>query len=320
MNELFEQIKTSVEAVQSEFSRVIVGKEDITEWMLVGLFVGGHVLLEGVPGTSKTLMVRTLAKLLDVEFNRVQFTPDLMPSDILGTNVFQLDKGQFNLVKGPIFTDFLLADEINRTPAKTQSALLEAMEERQATIDGVQYPMSQAFTVFATMNPLEYEGTYSLPEAQLDRFLLKLLIDYPSVEEEDEILKRYHGGFDAKKLDALDLKPVLPFSEIEKAREAMQQVEVTEGLLQYIRKIVCKTRDADELLLGGGPRASIAMLLCAKALAVIRGRDYVIPEDVKATSLPVLRHRLIMEPDLQVEGYQIEEVIEALINAIPIPR
>ena len=314
------QIQELVENIRGQFSRVIVGKEEVLDWMIVGILVGGHVLMEGVPGTSKTLMVRTLARLMDADFNRIQFTPDLMPSDILGTNIFQIEQGQFQLAKGPIFTDFLLADEINRTPAKTQSALLEAMEERQVTIDGVNYPMSDSFMVFATMNPLEYEGTYPLPEAQLDRFLLKILVDYPSASEEDEILRRYHQGFDARKLHSITLQTVATRQAIHLARSTIQHIKIEDSLLQYIRQVVGRTRESNDILLGGGPRASIYILLCAKALAAMRGRDFVIPDDIKAIAFPILRHRLILEPDLQMEGITVEEVISNLLETVSVPR
>lgn len=265
-------------------------------------------------------MVRTFARLLDVSFNRIQFTPDLMPSDITGTNIYQMQSGDFHLVKGPVFTDFLLADEINRTPAKTQSALLEAMEERQSTIDGVQHVLSDAFMVFATMNPIEYEGTYPLPEAQLDRFLLKLIVDYPSPEEEDEILRRYHQGFDAKRLSSMSLEAVANFGQVQAARQTVREIRVDDAMLPYIRKIVEQTRKAPEIFVGGGPRASIAILLCAKALAALNGRDYVNPDDIKACALPVLRHRLILEPEVEVEGLQTDDVIKKVVQSVPVPR
>lgn len=313
-------VEQTASQVQQEFAKVIVGKQEIVELMIVGLMVGGHVLLEGVPGTAKTLMVRVLARLLGAQFNRIQFTPDLMPSDILGTNVFNLQTNTFHLVKGPLFTDFLLADEINRTPAKTQSALLEAMEERRVTIDGVNYPMSEHFMVFATMNPIEYEGTYPLPEAQLDRFLLKLRVGYPEEQEEDELLKRYHQGFDARYLEQMNLQAVAHKEVLQQMRAALRDVTIEESLLQYIRKLVRKTREAPEILLGGGPRASIYLLLCSKALALLRGRDFVIPDDVKYLALPVLRHRLILEPDIEIEGYSSDEIIQKMINEVEVPR
>jgi MoxR-like ATPase len=306
--------------VIAEARKVIVGQEETIELLLVALLTGGHVLLEGVPGTAKTLMAKTLSLLLRAEFSRVQFTPDLMPSDILGTSVFDLQSSRFYLKQGPIFTNFLLADEINRAPAKTQAALLEAMEERQVTLDGTRYALPDPFITVATQNPIEYEGTYPLPEAQIDRFLFKLLIDYGSAEEEQEILRRYHAGCDARSLDAAGLEPVLDPGGVASLRSACQTVAVDPGVVGYITTIVRETRVSRDIRLGASPRAAIALLLGSKVLAAFEGREYVLPDDVKRLVLPTLRHRIVLKPEVELEGMTPDMVVNNVLAAIEVPR
>ena len=306
--------------IVAEAGRAIVGQDETIELLFVALLAGGHVLLEGVPGTAKTLMAKTLSLLLRANFTRVQFTPDLMPSDILGTSVFDLNSSRFYLKQGPIFNNFLLADEINRSPAKTQAALLEAMEERQVTLDGTRYPLPDPFITIATQNPIEYEGTYPLPEAQIDRFLFKLLVDYGSAEAEQEILNRYHNGFDARSLDALGLEPVLAPDDLSALRAEIQTVAVDPGVIAYITRIVRETRESRDIRLGASPRAAIALLLGSKVLAALDGRDFVLPDDVKRLALPVLRHRVVLRPEVELEGMTADMVIEHVLAAIEVPR
>jgi MoxR-like ATPase len=303
-----------------EASKVLVGLEEPFEHLIIALFTGGHVLLEGVPGTAKTLMAKTLAYLIKTESTRIQFTPDLMPSDIIGTNVFDLSSGQFHLKKGPIFTQILLADEINRAPAKTQSALLEAMEERQVDLDGDRYTLTPPFMVIATQNPIEYEGTYPLPEAQLDRFLFKVLVPYPPLEVDIEVLKRFHAGFDPHNLPGTGMKPLLPAETVEKIRKSIQGVIVEEGILRYIANIVMASRQSSDLILGASTRAASHVLLAAKTYAALQGREYVTPEDVKFVVYPVFRHRLILKPEAEIEGLDADAVIENILNQVEVPR
>jgi MoxR-like ATPase len=297
-----------------------VGQESVFELLVVGLLAGGHVLLEGVPGTAKTLAAKTLATLVSGRFQRVQFTPDLLPSDILGTNVFHIGSGEFELREGPVFCNVLLADEINRAPAKTQSALLEAMEERQATIDGVRHPLPATFMVIATQNPIEYEGTYPLPEAQLDRFLFKVLVGYASAETEQEVLQRYHRGFDPHHLEAAGLEAVLTGETLLAARHEVQQVGVDDALVEYTTRLVRATRDSPDLVLGGSMRGAIALLLAAKALAAVRGRAYVLPDDVKELARPVLRHRVLLQPEAEIQGLTADDVLERVLGGLEVPR
>ncbi len=299
---------------------MIVGQEGALEQILVALFSGGHVLLEGVPGIAKTLLVKTLAVLMASDFKRVQFTPDLMPSDILGTHVFDARTTEFHLKKGPIFANFVLADEVNRTPPKTQSALLEAMEERQVTIEGEKMLLPVPFMVFATQNPLEYEGTFPLPEAQLDRFMLKIVMGYPQANEEEEVLRRYHAGFDPHHLENLGLIGVADALVLTKVREEIQKVIMKDVLFHYLVELVSASRKNVHLLVGASPRGAINLLLCAKTLAALRGRDYVIPDDIKEMAFPVLRHRIILRPESEIEGLKPDDVIRSVLEAVEVPR
>jgi MoxR-like ATPase len=278
------------------------------------------VLLEGVPGTAKTLMAKTLSMLIRAEFKRVQFTPDLMPSDVIGTQVFEMGAGQFRLRKGPIFTQVLLGDEINRAPAKTQSALLEAMEERQVTIEGQRLPLPEPFFVLATQNPVEYEGTYPLPEAQLDRFLFKVLVDYAPQEVEIEVLRRYQRGFDARHLEQTGMDPVISPALLAEVRAEISQVQVEDGILKYITDIAQESRRSLDLLLGASPRASIALLLASRSYAAIQGRSYVSPDDVKYLVRPVYRHRIILKPEAEIEGLTPDTVMGRILGRIEVPR
>ncbi len=308
------------EQIRAEARKVLVGQDEPFTMLLVALLAGGHVLLEGVPGTAKTLMARTLALLVRAEYKRVQFTPDLMPSDVVGTQIFEPNTAQFRLRRGPIFTQILLGDEINRAPAKTQSALLEAMEEHQVTIEGERLPLPNPFFVIATQNPVEYEGTYPLPEAQLDRFLFKLLIEHPAPEAELEILRRYHHGFDARRIEATDLQPVLTSEELSACREEIAAVTVEEGLIGYISAITRASRRSPDLVLGGSTRASIALLLTAKAYAATQGRSYVTPDDVKALVPAVYRHRIIMRPEAELEGLNPDLALARILARVEVPR
>jgi MoxR-like ATPase len=308
------------QAVRSEASKVIVGQEEAFTQILIALFSGGHVLLEGVPGTAKTLMAKTLAALTGVEFKRVQFTPDLMPSDVIGTQVFEMGTGQFRLRKGPVFTNILLGDEINRAPAKTQSALLEAMEERQVTIEGERLPLPEPFFVMATQNPVEYEGTYPLPEAQLDRFLFKVIVDYAPQEVEIEVLRRYHAGFDAHRLETVGLRPVMNPGILAQCRAEIRQVQVDDGVLKYVTDIAQASRKSLDLILGGSPRASISLLLAAKTWAAMQNRAYVTPDDVKFLARPVYRHRIILKPEAEIEGLTPDTAMARILARVDVPR
>lgn len=311
---------STVAHIKNELGKVIVGQEDVIEQILVAILAGGHSLLEGVPGTAKTLMVKTIARIIGARFSRIQFTPDLMPSDITGTNVFNMQNSEFSLRPGPIFTDILLADEINRTPPKTQAALLEAMEERQTTIDGKRYKLSPIFSVLATENPIEYEGTYPLPEAQLDRFLLKILIDYPPIEAEMEIVSRWDEGFNSRQLDAVNVQPLPDKTMIQSCREEINTMRTEAGVQKYIVDIVHKTRTHPTILYGASPRASVSLLLCAKAVAAIRGRDFSTPDDVRDVALPVLRHRLALRAEAELDGATTDAVVSDIIKTVEVPR
>jgi MoxR-like ATPase len=313
-------VKALCEAVRAEVAKAVVGQDEVITQFLIALLVKGHVLLEGVPGVAKTLTAKSLAHVLAAQFKRIQFTPDMMPSDVIGTNVFDTRTQEFSLRRGPVFTDILLADEINRTPPKTQAALLEAMQERRVTIDGEPHVLSDLFSVFATQNPIDYEGTYPLPEAQLDRFSMKVLMDYPSQPEEVALLNRVHQGFDAHQLAEAGLQPVASQNDLNNARRAVQNVTVSEGILNYITQLVGRTRGLPTLTLGASPRASIALLECSKALAAINGRDFVTPEDIKAVAPPVLRHRLLMRAEAEMEGFKTDDVVRQVLSAVEVPR
>ncbi len=306
--------------LRQEADKVLVGLEEPFAFLVVALLTGGHVLLEGVPGTAKTLMAKTLAHLVQARFTRVQFTPDLMPSDILGTSVFDISTGKFNLKKGPIFTQILLADEINRAPAKTQSALLEAMEERQVNLEGERYPLGVPFMVVATQNPIEYEGTYPLPEAQLDRFLFKVLVPYSAFDEEVEVLRRYHAGFDPHDLVATGIEPVIAAEHMPQIREAINQVLVEEGILTYIATLAAASRQSPDLTLGASTRAATHVLLATKTFAALQGRDYVTPDDVKTVTPSVFRHRLLLKPEAEIEGLDPDAVTQRLLGTVEVPR
>jgi MoxR-like ATPase len=310
----------TVAHILGELRKTIVGQDAVIEQILIAVLAEGHALVEGVPGTAKTLTVKTLARILGARYSRIQFTPDLMPSDITGTNVFNMQSSEFSLRHGPIFTDILLADEINRTPPKTQAALLEAMEERQVTIDGDRYRLSPMFTVLATENPIEYEGTYPLPEAQLDRFLLKILIDYPEAEEEHEIVSRWDLGFNSHRLDQLDIKPLPDPAAIGHCRAEIRQMRMEKGVQGYIVEIVRRTRTHPTILYGASPRASIALLLCSKALAAIRGREFPTPDDVRDVALPVLRHRLALRAEAELDGATPDAVVSDILKTVEVPR
>jgi len=306
--------------IRAEVGKAIAGQEHVVEQVLVAILANGHVLLEGVPGVAKTLLVRCLAKTLNLEYGRVQFTPDLMPSDVVGTTVFDPKTTDFKVHKGPIFVNVLLADEINRTPPKTQAALLEAMEERRVTIDGVPYPLPPPFIVFATQNPIDFEGTYPLPEAQQDRFLLKVVVDYPSPEAEVDVLKRHHAGFRPQNLDAFGIEPVVSAEELAQMQADVSRITVEEKIFSYIYEMVKATRNSNDVMVGGSPRAGIALLNCSKAVAALRGRDFVIPDDVKELALPVLRHRVLLRPEAEVEGLNSDRVLRSIIDAQVVPR
>ena len=304
----------------NEARKALVGQDEAFQMLVVGLLAGGHVLLEGVPGTAKTLMAKTLAHLVQADFARVQFTPDLMPSDVVGTYVCNMNEGKFRLRKGPIFTNLLLGDEINRAPAKTQSALLEAMEERQVTIEGNRFDLPNLFMVLATQNPVEYEGTYPLPEAQLDRFLFKVPVHYAPLDAEKEILRRYHRGFDAHNLATAELQPVITPQQVAHRQAIVRQVIVDEGIIDYITRIADASRNNRDLLLGGSPRASISLLLATKAYSAIQGRDFVVPDDIKHLVPFVYRHRILLRPEAEIEGLTADSVMERILGEVEVPR
>lgn len=312
------ELQQSLEAVKSEIGKVIIGQESMVEHLLVALLSNGHVLIEGVPGVAKTITAKLLAKTIDVDFSRIQFTPDLMPSDILGTSIFNVKNSEFEFKKGPIFSSFILIDEINRSPAKTQSALFEVMEERHITMDGHQYQMDEPFLVIATQNPIEHEGTYRLPEAQLDRFLFKINVGYPNLHQEIEIIKNQHGNKLEDKTDAV--QKVISGSQLKNYQQIVKDVVVEAHLLEYIAKIIVNTRENQFLYLGASPRASLALLTASKAFAAVRGRDFVTPEDIKEASYAVLRHRIMVSPEREMEGLTADEIIRQILEVIEIPR
>ena len=314
-------VKDILAKARDEVAKVIIGQQKVVDYSLIAIFTGNHILLEGVPGIAKTLLVRTLAKVLGSGFSRIQFTPDLMPSDITGTNVFNLQEGQFHLVKGPIFTSFLLADEINRAPAKTQSALLQAMQERLVTIDGVTHELPANFTVFATQNPIEYEGTYPLPEAQKDRFLLRVEMDYPSEEDEKQLAVQSLGRETPENILESDaVQSVLTSEGIARVQEALDTITLKEELVSYVVELVRASRNTDCIQVGAGPRATKALLLSSRAFAAIEGRDYVTPDDIRLMAYPVLSHRIILRPEYEIEGMTINEAVNRLMESVAVPR
>jgi MoxR-like ATPase len=312
-NSLFSSLSQTLE-------KIILGQSTLIQQLLVALLSSGHVIIEGVPGTGKTLLVKVIAKLIQADFRRVQLTPDILPSDILGTNIFDLNDRNFTLKKGPVFTEILLADEINRTPPKTQAALLEAMEEQQVTLDGQSMPLPELFWVIATQNPLEFEGTYPLPEAQLDRFLFKLEVTYPDSAAERQMLLNAHAGFRAKSTDLDTLKPIATVEQIINARQSVREVQIKDKIIDYLLALVENTRKHPDLLLGASPRATVSWLQSSKAYAWLQGRDYITPDDIKAVAPPLLRHRLILKPEAQLDGLQIDSVINTILKQVAVPR
>jgi MoxR-like ATPase len=301
-------------------SQIVVGQPGVVQQLMVSLLAGGHVILEGVPGTGKTLLVKALAQLVQADFRRVQLTPDVLPSDILGTTIFDFSSRTFTLKQGPVFTQILLADEINRTPPKTQAALLEAMEEQQVTLDGERILLPELFWVIATQNSLEFEGTYPLPEAQLDRFLFKLIVEYPDCHAEKQMLLNAQAGLQTKRLDLTKLKPIATVEQILAARQAVRSVKVSEPVLDYLLALVQRTRHHADLALGASPRSAVAWLQASKAQAWLLGRDFVTPDDIKAIASPLLRHRLILRPEAQLDGLKIDGVIASVLGQVAVPR
>ena len=304
--------------IREEVQKVIIGQAEVVELFLVSLFTKGHILIEGVPGIAKTLLSRMLAKTISSEFARIQFTPDLMPSDIIGTSVFDLKKSEFNFKEGPIFSNMILIDEINRAPAKTQAALFEVMEERQISVDGTTYPMQEPFLIVATQNPIEQEGTYKLPEAQLDRFLFRIKVGYPKIEEEKEILKRFKNDFQGSA--EKNVEKVIAPKEILKYTEMIESIHIKDELIDYIAEIIQKTRYSGELFLGASPRASLSILKASKAITALRGRDFVTPDDIQYVIKPILNHRIILNAEKEMEGAEIEDVIDEIVKSVEVPR
>lgn len=314
-----QELNDAIIAIKAEIGKIIVGQQKTIELLLTAILANGHVLIEGVPGVAKTLTAKLLARTINTDFSRIQFTPDLMPSDVLGTSVFNPKLTDFEFKKGPIFSNIILVDEINRAPAKTQSALFEVMEERQATVDGTTYFMSSPFIVMATQNPVEHEGTYRLPEAQLDRFLFKILVNYPTAEQEVEVLRGHHQRLNLA--DAIaDIQPILQPQQLAELRKKTHQIHVEDKLLEYIAQIILQTRNNKSLFLGASPRASVALLNSSKALAAIRGRDFVTPEDVQELAPTVLRHRILLTPEREMEGATPDDIVGQLLQKIEVPR
>jgi MoxR-like ATPase len=315
-----QEVESLFTKIRDNLESIIIGQPMAVDLILIGILAEGHILLEGVPGTAKTLMVKVLSQLISSSFNRIQLTPDMLPSDILGNSVYDLNSRQFYIKEGPIFADLLLADEINRTPPKTQSALLEAMEEKQVTIDGHLKYMSDIFTLFATQNPIEFEGTYPLPEAQLDRFMFKIVIEYPGKEAEKNILLNYQKGFDPKSLKNKPLDSVCTKEEIVAARKKLLDITVEDSIIDYIIELISRTRNLSDLALGASPRAAVLWLAASKACAAINGQKYVTPDHVKYVARPLLRHRLLLTPEAELEGVTTDQIINTLLNQVPVPR
>ena len=312
------ELNQSIDKVKDEIRKIIVGQDKVISLLLAAILADGHVLIEGVPGIAKTLIAKLLARTISAGFSRIQFTPDLMPSDILGTSVFNMKNSNFEFNRGPIFSNIILIDEINRAPAKTQSALFEVMEERQVTIDGKSYKMEFPFTVFATQNPIEHEGTYKLPEAQLDRFLFKVEMDYPSLDEELKILLDLHKRKDVNDINIID--PVFSKELLQKLREQVRSVHIDEKVASYIAQIVNSTRNNNDLYLGGSPRASISIMIAAKSFAAMNGRNFVTPDDIREAVIPALRHRILLTPEKEMEGKTPDEIIKLIIDRVEVPR
>ena len=321
MQQNLEHLSQLLQAMRSEIRKVIIGQTDVIDKALITILIGQHALIEGVPGVAKTLLVRTLAQLFGSDFSRIQFTPDLMPADITGTSVFNFQKGEFTVVPGPIFANFLLADEINRAPAKTQSALLQAMQERTVTIDRHSYQLPAAFTVFATQNPIEYEGTYPLAEAQKDRFAMKITMSCPDREEELDLARRMLGKDSPEAALAQGaVQHLLTIEQLQESRHILEQLSVREEMLAYILDVVRATRSHEAILVGAGPRATQSLLMASRASAALIGHDFVSPDDVRSMVVPVLEHRLIMRPEYEIEGLSIAEVLQQIIQSVPVPR
>ena len=312
------KIKQTVEKLRQEIQKIIVGQDKLINLTIIALFSGGHVLLEGVPGIAKTLAAKLMAQTLSVEFKRIQFTPDLMPSDVTGTTVYNVQQSKFEFNQGPIFANMVLIDEINRAPAKTQASLFEVMEEKQISVDGRTYKMSFPFMVLATQNPIEQEGTYKLPEAQLDRFLFRIVIEYPGLEEEKQILYRFKDDFKKRRIE--EVQAVLNAAEIKECQDIIEKIHIKDELLDYIAEIIHSTRSHADLFLGASPRASLAIMQTSKACAAINGRDFVTPDDIRFVAFSVLNHRIILTPEREMEGLMIEDVIEEIISGIEVPR
>ncbi len=321
MNQQLDQVKEVLARARVEIGKVIIGQEEVIDRSLIAIFTGQHALVEGVPGVAKTLLVRTLARVLGCEFSRIQFTPDLMPADIVGTNVFNLRDNEFTLIRGPVFTSFLLADEINRAPAKTQSALLQAMQERQVTIDRETHILSPNFTVFATQNPVEYEGTYPLPEAQKDRFMLKITMSPPNREQELILARRMLGRESPEAvLQSGTITPVITSEALARLRPELEGIAIRDELVAYIVDLVRASRNHEGILVGAGPRATQSLLLASRAFAALAGRDFVTPDDVRTMCVPILEHRLVLRPEFEIEGISVRELIEKLMQEVAVPR
>ncbi len=312
------QLNQAADRMRGEIGKYVIGQKNMVDYILIAILSDGHVLIEGVPGVAKTLTAKLTAKTIDAKFSRIQFTPDLMPSDVLGTSIFNALSSQFEFKPGPIFGNIVLIDEINRSPAKTQAALFEVMEERQITVDGTSYKMEEPFMVLATQNPVEHEGTYRLPEAQLDRFLFKITVDYPTDGEEVQILNLHHQGLMNR--DMSSVKSFLKKEDIAEIRKKVKQIQIEENLRKYIAQLIGKTRNNSTLFLGASPRASIALMTASKALAALNGRDFVVPEDIREVIFPVLRHRIVLSPEKEMEGWTPDTVIKQLLKSVEIPR
>ncbi len=313
-----EVLNAKLDAIKHAMAKIIVGKDEIIDLVVVAILADGHILLEGMPGVAKTLIAKTAAKLLDVQYNRIQFTPDLMPSDVIGTSIFNPALAKFEFIKGPIFSNIVLIDEINRAPAKTQAALFEVMEERHITVDGTHYPLDKPFLIIATQNPVEHEGTYRLPEAQLDRFLFKITMGYPNLDEEIAILEKYTQNNAVSLLQ--DLNAIISAAELHQLKDIAKDTYLSPEILQYIAALVTSTRQHKDIYLGASPRASLALLNASKAYAAINGRSFVIPEDIIYLAKVVLAHRIVLMPEAEMEGYSAEDIIDSLLKTIPVPR